>query len=181
MADNNFLSDFKTYKGINQDNSDTDSLMNQTLNAIQDALAKEYWVYLDSTDNTFVFSGNNQNKLFLPTYYFTLNSIKINGTSIDLSKFYIEGNIIHYINNTFPKGYGNIEVSVKLGFSSKDDIPKSLLEAFLIYADNVYESALTNNNSNTVITDPVGGHMTMVNKLPGSFYRLLNPHVVVNM
>jgi len=181
MADNNFLSDFKTYKNIKQDNTDMDDLINQTLDASQDYFEKEYWIYLDSSNNTFTFSGNFQSVLFLPTYYFTLKSVTINSSDINTDNFYVEGNAIYYIDNLYPKGLGNIKINVDLGFSTKDDIPKSLLEAFLIYADRLYEDAINNSNSNVSFTDPVAGKMQLVNKLPDSFYRLLNPHIVYNV
>jgi hypothetical protein len=181
MAGNKFLTDYKVYKNINASNTDDDDLLNQILDAAQNYFEEQYSIYLESKDKDLVYSGNNTIYLTLPTKYISLNSVKVDSKDIDTANFYIEENLLYYTTGYFPGGYGNIVISVHLGFDSTSNIPKSLLEAFLIMADKYYENSKQNGNNIDLYTDPVAGHMKIKNDLPKTFYTLIQPHLVYSL
>jgi hypothetical protein len=181
MADNKFLTDYKVYKNINDSNTDDDDLLNQILDGVQSYFEDEYSIYLESVDKDLTYSGNNNKYIALPTKYLSLNSVKVDGKDVDLATLYLEDNLLWNTVTYFTKGFGNIIVSTHLGFDSNSNIPKSLLEAFLIMSDKFYENAKQNGNSIDLYTDPAAGHMKVRNELPKTFYTLLQPHIVYKL
>jgi hypothetical protein len=181
MADNTFLNDYKTYKNIVSSNTDDDDLLNQILDGVQSYFEDEYSIYLESEDKDLYYSGNNNKYLVLPTKYLSLNSVTMDGSDVDLATLYVEDNLLWNTITYFTKGFGNIKVSAHLGFDSTSNIPKSLLEAFLILADKFYENAKQNGNSIDLYTDPVAGHMRIKDSLPKTYFTLLQPHIVYKL
>jgi len=181
MANNKFLDDYKKYKNIASGNTDEDSLLNQILDSVEDYYKQQYSIYLESADIAWVYSGSRQSSIALPTQYLSLSEIDIDGNSVDLGKFYLNDNLLHYMSNTFPTGYGNVTVKVHAGFDSTSNIPKSLLESYLILSDKFYENAKQNSNSIDSYTDPMSGHMRVLSTLPKTYYFLLQPHLVYTL
>lgn len=179
MADNAFLDDYKKYKNISSNNNDDDSLLNQTLDAVEDYFQKQYFIYLEKKTFDYTVSGKNNSLIALPTYYLSISDVKLGGKSIK-DDTYLEDNILFYTKGIYTKGYGNLVVSADWGFDS-GQVPKSLLEAFLILSDKYYENAKQNLNTIGSYNDPMNGGMKLVSTLPKTYYTLLQPHIVENI
>jgi len=177
MADNKFLDEFKEYKDIPTDNTDTDTILNKVLDGAESYLKTQYYVYLEKESLTKKLNGKNYNFVVLPNKYISLTSVKIDGVDIDLANFYVSGNLVYYINNIFSFGVQNIEVDFDIGFEDSDDIPADLKVAFFIVADKLYENVQQNTNTIDYSADSNFGRVKTLNTLPDTFYRLLQPHI----
>ena len=181
MADNTFLDEFKEYKNIPSDNTDTDTILNKILDGAEGYLKSQYQLYLEKESISKIYNGKNLDFIVLPSKYISLSNVNIDSVDIDLNNFYLNDNLLFYINNFYPSGIQNIKVDFDIGFETTDDIPKDLKLAFFILADKYYENIQQNMNNFDYVADSDFGRQKMLNTLPKNFYLLLQPHISISL
>jgi len=167
------LDEFKIYKDINLDDTDKDDKISLFLSAVEKFLNKTYGIYLKKTDEITEKFSVLGNTILLPSNNVEVTKVVINDKEWDLDDLYLKGNVLKAINNPFPNGVKNAEVTYKLGF---DEIPYDLKIAVFILTSRLLSSAENSGEEMEYLADPVGGKMRMVKNIPSDFFLLIAPY-----
>jgi len=167
------LDEFKLYKDIDLNDADKDDKISMMLSSVEKFLNKTYGIYLKKTNEITEKFSVLGNTILLPSNNIEVTKVVINDKEWDLDDLYLKGNVLKSINNPFPKGIKNAEVTYKLGF---DEIPYDLKIAVFILTSKLSQSAENSGEEMEYMTDPLGGRIKMLKNIPPEFFMLIAPY-----
>jgi len=172
------LNDFKQYKNLDLTDTSDDSIIDTILYGVEGFLKTQYNIYLQPELVTLKFNGDGTDTLILPTNQIEIVNLYIDDILQDLSKFYLEYNVLKNIDSVFTKGIQNIKIDANLGYN---ELPNDLKLAVFILADKIYNDNKNNVDSLSTISDPNMGRLAFVNNIPKKFYIFINPYIIINL